>query len=195
MSILRGAILSVVADKGFGFIQPRDGGPDVFFHRSAVNATLDVLESGQEVEYELDSSSARPRAATVRIANAGGARRTFFDRPARRTHHAHANSDTRTIAGQEFGFITKLWRHDLRGFISSVKHGPELMFEAASVIGDKRFSDLKVGEYVRFLRGTVPDDSPQPIARSVMVVEREIRSPRLNLPKHQRARGKKPSWR
>jgi CspA family cold shock protein len=40
--------------KGFGFIQPDDGGPDVFVHISAVErAGLHDLREGQKVSYEI----------------------------------------------------------------------------------------------------------------------------------------------
>ena len=40
--------------KGFGFIQPEAGGPDVFVHISAVErAGLRDLAEGQKVSYEL----------------------------------------------------------------------------------------------------------------------------------------------
>ncbi len=42
------------AQKGFGFIQPDAGGPDVFVHISAVErAGLRDLRDGQKVSYEL----------------------------------------------------------------------------------------------------------------------------------------------
>src|SRR3954454_1168247 len=41
--------------KGFGFIQPQDGGPDVFVHISAVErAGMDNLREGQKLSYELE---------------------------------------------------------------------------------------------------------------------------------------------
>jgi CspA family cold shock protein len=40
--------------KGFGFIEPEDGGKDAFVHISAVqNAGLTTLREGQKVEFEL----------------------------------------------------------------------------------------------------------------------------------------------
>ena len=40
--------------KGFGFIQPDDGGTDVFVHISAVQrAGLRSLSDGQKISYEL----------------------------------------------------------------------------------------------------------------------------------------------
>jgi CspA family cold shock protein len=42
------------ATKGFGFIQPDNGGADAFVHISAVErAGLNGLNEGQKVEYEL----------------------------------------------------------------------------------------------------------------------------------------------
>ncbi|HXY57013.1 MAG TPA: cold-shock protein [Methylocystis sp.] len=42
------------AQKGFGFIQPDDGGADAFVHISAVErAGLQGLHEGQKVSYEL----------------------------------------------------------------------------------------------------------------------------------------------
>ena len=41
--------------KGFGFIEPEDGGKDVFVHISAVEASgLVGLEDNQKVTYELE---------------------------------------------------------------------------------------------------------------------------------------------
>ncbi|MEK9671683.1 MAG: cold-shock protein [Rhodospirillaceae bacterium] len=40
--------------KGFGFIQPEDGGADAFVHISAVERSgLSTLTEGQKVEFEL----------------------------------------------------------------------------------------------------------------------------------------------
>jgi CspA family cold shock protein len=42
------------SQKGFGFIQPDDGGKDVFVHISAVErAGLHGLNEGQKVSYEI----------------------------------------------------------------------------------------------------------------------------------------------
>ena len=42
------------ATKGFGFIQPDQGGPDVFVHISAVERSgLRDLQDGQKISYEV----------------------------------------------------------------------------------------------------------------------------------------------
>ncbi|MBL8772147.1 MAG: cold-shock protein [Phenylobacterium sp.] len=43
------------ATKGFGFIQPDDGGQDVFVHISAVErAGMSGLNEGQKISFELE---------------------------------------------------------------------------------------------------------------------------------------------
>jgi cold shock protein len=54
--------------KGFGFIQPDEGGGDVFVHISAVErAGLGTLHEGQKISYELerDSRSGKMSAAQL----------------------------------------------------------------------------------------------------------------------------------
>ena len=54
--------------KGFGFIQPEDGGNDVFVHISAVErAGLSGLHEGQKITYELerDQKSGKMSAAQL----------------------------------------------------------------------------------------------------------------------------------
>jgi len=42
--------------KGFGFIEPEDGGKDAFVHISAVErAGLRALDEGQRISYELEA--------------------------------------------------------------------------------------------------------------------------------------------
>ena len=53
--------------KGFGFIQPEDGGQDAFVHISAVEkAGLTTLNEGQKVESELtEGRDGRPAADNI----------------------------------------------------------------------------------------------------------------------------------
>ena len=55
--------------KGFGFIQPDDGGRDVFVHISAVERSgLSTLSEGQPISYELvtDKKTGKPAAVNLR---------------------------------------------------------------------------------------------------------------------------------
>jgi len=50
--------------KGYGFIQPDDGGKDAFVHITAVQrAGLQGLEEGQRIEYELVAGRDNRKAA------------------------------------------------------------------------------------------------------------------------------------
>lgn len=56
------------ATKGYGFIQPEAGGPDVFVHISAVErAGLRELREGQKVSYELATERGKTSAANLQI--------------------------------------------------------------------------------------------------------------------------------
>ncbi|GAA3115587.1 cold-shock protein [Streptomyces goshikiensis] len=54
------------AEKGFGFIQQDDGGPDVFVHFSAIQTTgFQELAEGQKVEYDVTQGPKGPQAERV----------------------------------------------------------------------------------------------------------------------------------
>ena len=55
------------ATKGFGFIQPEDGGKDVFVHISAVErAGLRGLNEGQHVSFEIQNERGRSAAVNLK---------------------------------------------------------------------------------------------------------------------------------
>jgi len=52
--------------KGFGFIEPEDGGKDVFVHISAVEKSgLSTLNEGQKLSYELVTERGRTAAGNI----------------------------------------------------------------------------------------------------------------------------------
>jgi CspA family cold shock protein len=54
--------------KGYGFIQPDDGGKDVFVHVSAVErAGLSTLNEGAKVSYEAKENRGKMSAENLRI--------------------------------------------------------------------------------------------------------------------------------
>lgn len=56
------------ATKGYGFIQPNNGGNDVFVHLSALEkAGIHVLNEGQQVEYELSTRNGKTSAVNLKV--------------------------------------------------------------------------------------------------------------------------------
>lgn len=54
--------------KGFGFISPDNGGPDVFVHISAIErAGLSSVVEGQKLSYEIKQDSRTGRSAAENI--------------------------------------------------------------------------------------------------------------------------------
>ena len=55
--------------KGFGFIQPSDGGKDVFVHISAVErAGLGTLREGDKISYDVVNERGKDAASNLRSA-------------------------------------------------------------------------------------------------------------------------------
>jgi CspA family cold shock protein len=56
------------SQKGFGFIQPDAGGPDVFVHISAVErAGLTGLNDGQKISYEITADRRTGKSSADRL--------------------------------------------------------------------------------------------------------------------------------
>lgn len=56
------------SQKGYGFIQPAEGGADVFVHISAVEAAgLRGLNEGQQVSYDVVADRGKTKAANLKV--------------------------------------------------------------------------------------------------------------------------------
>ncbi len=54
--------------KGFGFIQPNDGGNDVFVHITALeDAGIHDLHEGQDIHYDLVDNKGRAVAGNLKV--------------------------------------------------------------------------------------------------------------------------------
>jgi CspA family cold shock protein len=57
--------------KGYGFIQPDDGGKDVFVHATALErAGMRGLREGQKITYELQTDQRTGKTSAVNLQNA-----------------------------------------------------------------------------------------------------------------------------
>ena len=87
--------------KGYGFIQPDNGGKDVFVHISAVErAGLRGLTDGQKISYEVEQD--RRSGKSPRPTSAGLRPLTFAD--------CTASTISRSTLGAAFFFCLPLWR-------------------------------------------------------------------------------------
>jgi CspA family cold shock protein len=67
---MRGTVVRMIRDRGFGFIRVDDGS-EVFFHHSAMApGSFDTLQEGQELEFQIetDPRGRGQRAANVQVA-------------------------------------------------------------------------------------------------------------------------------
>ncbi len=64
--MVKGTVKWFNESKGFGFITPEDGSPDVFVHFSTIEGSgFKTLNEGQTVELEVQSSPKGPQATRV----------------------------------------------------------------------------------------------------------------------------------
>ena len=64
----QGKIKRLVSDRGFGFVEG-DRGDDLFFHHSEVQGmSIEDLQEGQTVEYEIGQGRKGPCATSIRVA-------------------------------------------------------------------------------------------------------------------------------
>ena len=137
-------------DKGFGFITPESGGPDVFVHVRALAGGLTELAEGDRVTYDVAVSEKGPQAREVHLAR-GSAPRGSGSRgapavPAARGRSGHRESSGVPARGGE-GVVARLLAVRGFGFIVPDGGGSEL-FVHVSVI--KGAESLVQGDRVRF---------------------------------------------
>lgn len=66
----QGTVKFYNGQKGFGFIQPDSGGPDVFVHATALEAAgIHGLNEGQKVSFEVVSDRGKTKAAGLELVN------------------------------------------------------------------------------------------------------------------------------
>ncbi|ANS78020.1 Cold shock protein CspA [Serinicoccus hydrothermalis] len=133
-------------DKGFGFIAPETGGPDVFVHARALPADLTGLDEGDRVTFDTVDSERGPQARDVRLV--GGSPRRGA--PARSNSPRPRSGPRRTSDGPARGGQGVVARYDADrgfGFITPDAGGADL-FVHVSVLRDGE--TLYPGDRVRY---------------------------------------------
>ena len=66
---MTGTIKKILRDKGFGFIEPDDGGDDVFFHRgsSAPRVQFEDFGEGDSVQFQTRAGEKGPVAFGMKL--------------------------------------------------------------------------------------------------------------------------------
>ena len=133
--------------KGFGFIQPDDGGADVFVHASALErAGLYRLDEGQRVSYELeqDRRSGKTSAGSLQALDEGEAPRRREDRSATPPSRSEGPGE-----GAASGVVK--WFNPTKGFgFIQPDHGGGDVFVHISAVEQAGLASLDEGQTVDF---------------------------------------------
>lgn len=131
------------ADKGFGFITPESGGPDVFVHVRALADGLPELGEGDRVTYDTVASERGPQARDVRLARSATPQRAPSTMRARSGQREASAVPAR---GGE-GVVVRYDAERGFGFIAPDTGGADLFVHVSVLRGTEA---LRQGDRVRY---------------------------------------------
>ena len=149
--------------KGFGFIQPDDGTPDVFVHISALERSgVNDLQEGDRVSFDVeeDRRSGKLAAVDLRVTGSGGG--SSAGRPDQRPQSGFRSQGaaTRPASGARAGGVreadgsgsgTVKWFNMTKGFGFIQSHqGGDDVFVHISAVERAGLRDLQEGEIVSY---------------------------------------------
>src|SRR3954468_11637415 len=141
------------AEKGFGFIEPDDGGQDVFAHFSAIadDGGFRSLDEGQRVEYTASAGDRGMQADSIRPLGGGG-------RPAAREERGHRDDPRQVRAprgprgggGGTEGTVRWFNAEKGFGFIEPDDGGDDVFVHFSAIADDGGYRSLEEGQRVEF---------------------------------------------
>ncbi len=157
------------AEKGFGFIEPDDGGQDVFAHFSAIadDGGFRSLDEGQRVEYTASSGDRGMQADSIQPLGRGGGRPVREERGHRDDpRQVRAPRASRGGGGSE-GTVRWFNAEKGFGFIEPDDGGDDVFVHFSAIADDGGYRSLDEGQRVEYTaspgqRG-MQADSVQPL--------------------------------
>jgi CspA family cold shock protein len=151
------------SSKGFGFIQPNDGGADIFVHISAVERSgLQGLNEGDQVTFEIeeDRRSGKLAAVELRVTAAGAGPSARPDQRSQSNYRPQGGGAPRSGGGDRgagarategSGSGTVKWFNSTKGFGFIQSHqGGDDVFVHISAVERAGLRELREGEVVSF---------------------------------------------
>ncbi|WP_439331089.1 cold-shock protein [Modestobacter excelsi] len=160
------------AEKGFGFIEPDDGGQDVFAHFSAIadDGGYRSLDEGQRVEYTASPGDRGPQADSIQPLGGGGGRAPAREERGHRDDPRQVRAPRAGRGGGGSGSEgTVRWFNAEKGFgfIEPDDGGDDVFVHFSAIADDGGYRSLDEGQRVEFTaspgqRG-LQADSVQPL--------------------------------
>jgi cold shock CspA family protein len=155
------------AEKGFGFIEPDDGGQDVFAHFSAIadDGGYRSLDEGQRVEYTASPGDRGMQADSIQPLGGGG-------RPAARQERGHRDDyrevrAPRSGGGGSEGTVRFFNAEKGFGFIEPDDGGDDVFVHYSAIADDGGYRSLDEGQRVSYTASPgqkgLQADSVQPL--------------------------------
>jgi cold shock CspA family protein len=142
------------AEKGFGFIEPDDGGQDVFAHFSAIadDGGYRSLDEGQRVEFTASPGDRGPQADSIQPLGGGGGRAPARAERGHRDDPRQVRAPRAGRAGGGGSEGTVRWFNAEKGFgfIEPDEGGDDVFVHFSAIVDDGGYRSLDEGQRVEY---------------------------------------------